>query len=218
MIKSSANITTGSQTQGDVRSKLSIATPIFMRTFHILFDSRPKIIGKLRSFYHNMNLGIKATHSISCTYNIIFSYRGTEHTCFPKFLLHTFRYIKHTAFFLIGNILPPDKRIGIMTKFRFQCFVNRIDQESLFPFRIMSSILIFLRLVRFRHYKIINTLRIRIGSSQSFPVGNRQLFFSISFYLLQSFFSQTLVAQQHSSKFHQRVGILHIFQFVLIPV
>ena len=218
MIQASTDIATGSQTQSYIRSEFPIATPVLMCTLHILFYGRPEIIGKLRSLNHHMNFRIKATHSIGGAYNIIFRNRCTEYTGFAEFLLHTFGYIKHASFFPVCHILSPNKGIGIIAEFSFQCFINGIDQKSLLPFRLMCTIFIFLWLIRFGHYKIINAFRIGSGSSQSLPVGSRQFFLCISFYLLQFFLGQTFITQQHPAELHQGISIFHIFQFILIPI
>ena len=189
-----------------------------MRTFYILLDGRPKVIGKLRSFYYYMNFRVKAAHSVGCTYDIIFGNRRTEYTGVTKLLLHSFRHIEYTAFFLIRHVLSPNKSIGIVTEFGFQCFINGVDHEGLFAFCLMRTVFVLLRLIRFGHYEIVDAFWVRFGSSQSLPVGSGQFFFGYRFYLLQFFFSQTLIAKQHPAEFHQRVSFLYVFQFVFIPV
>ena len=173
-----------------------------MRTFYILFYGRPEVISKLRSLYHDMDFRIKAAHSVGGAYNIIFGNRRTEHTGFAEFLLHTFGDIKHTAFLSVCYVLSPDKRIGIVAEFGFQCLVNGIYQEGLFALCFMSTFFVLLGLIRIGHHKIVDTLRIRIGSSQRFSVGSRQFFLCVSFDLLQLFFCQAFVTQQHPAEFH----------------
>ena len=144
-----------------------------MSTLHILFYGRPEIVCKLSSFYHYMDFRVKAAHTIGCTYNIIFGNRCAEYTRLAKFLLHAFGHIKDPAFFSVCHILSPDKGIRIMAEFRFQCFINCIDQESLLSFFLMSTFFVFLRLIRFGHHKIVNAFRIRFRGSQRLAVGSR---------------------------------------------
>ena len=141
-----------------------------MCTFYILFYGRPEIVSKFRPFYHDMDFRVKAAHSVSCTHNIIFRNRCAEYTCITKLLLHTFSHIKHTAFFLVCYILSPDKRIGVMTEFSFQRFVNGVHHKSFLSFCLMDTFFILLRLIRFGYHKVIDTLGIRIGSRQGLSI------------------------------------------------
>ena len=219
VIESTTDITTGSQTQSYIRDELSVATPIFMSTFHILFYGRPEIVGKLRTFYHYPDFRIKTAHTICCADNIIFGNRCTEYTSFTKFLLHSFGYIEHAPFIPIGNILPPDEGIRIMAKLRFQRFIDGSYKEFLLSFCLtMCSIFIFFRFVRFRQYIVENGFRIGIGSCQRLTIGSSQVFLCFLFYFFQLFFGETLVTQQHPAELQQRISLFHISQFIFIPV
>ena len=196
MIQSTANVTTGSQTKCYIRSKLTVTTPILVRTLHVLFYGWPKIVGKLSSFDNNMYFRVEATHTVSGSHNIVFSNRGTEYTCITKLLLHTFGYIEYTSFILIGYVLSPDKCIGVTTELFFESFVDGIHHKTLLSFnRSRKPVFILLRDIRFGKYKIINTFRFRIGSSQGLTIGCGKFLFSGSLYLLEIFLCQAFIAQ-----------------------
>ena len=166
-----------------------------------------------------MYFRVEATHTIGCTYDIIFGNRCTEYTGIAKLLLHAFGDIKYASFFFVCHILSPDKGIGIASELRFQCFINSSHHKSLLSFYLLvSSIRVLLRFIRFRQYKVKNRLRIGIGSSKCFAIGSTKLFFRFGFYLLQILFRESFVTEQHPAEFHQRIGIFHIGKFVLIAV
>lgn len=107
MIQAAADVSARSQTKRDVGRELSVASPVFMGTFHILLDCRPEIIGKLGAFYHDMYFRIETAHAVGRTDDIVFGNRSVEDTGVAKLLLHPFRDVEDAAFFFIGNILLP---------------------------------------------------------------------------------------------------------------
>ena len=190
-----------------------------MRALHILLHSRPEVIGKLRTFYHDTYFGVETAHTVCRTHNIVFGNGSTEHTRLSKLLLHALSDIENAALVLIGNILPPNKRIGITPEFRFQGFIDRIHQKHFLSFRlVMHAVLILFRFIGFGQYIIEYGLRIRIGSCQRLTIGCGQVFLRFFLNRFQLFFCETFVAQQHPAELHQRVGSLDIRQLPFIAI
>ena len=190
-----------------------------MGTLHILFYSRPEIIGKFSSFNNDMYLRIKTAHSICRTHNIVLCYRSIEHAGIPKLQLHSFGDIEHSAFLFIRYILPIDESVRIMTEFLFQRFVDSGYHKGLLTILLlMKSLFIFFRYIGIGQNIIKDAFRIRIRRSKRLSVGNRQFFLGCRLYLLQFFFRKAFVAQQHPAEFHQRIGFFYISKFIFIPI
>ena len=166
-----------------------------------------------------MYFRIETAHSVGRSHNIIFGYRSTEHTGITELLLHPLGDIEYASFIFIGHVLSPDKGIRIAAKLLFERFINGVHHETLLTFdRPRKSVFILLRNIRFGKDKVINALRNRIGCSQRFTIGGSQFFLGGSFYLLEVLFGQALVAQQHPTELHQRIGFLHVCQLILVAI
>ena len=96
-----------------------------MRTFHVLLDGRPEVIGEFRTLDHYMDLRVKTAHTVRCPYDIILGDRGVEDSLDTEFLLHAFGDVEYATLFFIGYILSPDKCIRVVPELRFQRLVDR---------------------------------------------------------------------------------------------
>ncbi len=124
--------------------ELSVASPVFMGTFHILLDCRPEIIGKLGAFYHDMYFMIETARRWPYRrYSLRQS--GVEDTGVAKLLLHPFRDVEDAAFFFIGNILSPNEGVRIIPELRFQRLVDGSDQCLFSPFSSCGMPFVYFR-------------------------------------------------------------------------
>src|SRR5665647_350323 len=111
-----------------------------MRTFYILLNTWPKIVGKFCPFNYDVYFWVKAAHSISGSDDVVFSNWCVKDTFFTEFLLQTLRDIENTPFFFVCNILSPKKSVWIITKLSLQRFIERSNQIFLFTFLLMCTI------------------------------------------------------------------------------
>ena len=116
MVKTSLYIPTRGKADGDIGRELSITAPEVMCRVHKLLHGRPEVVSKLSSLNYNTNFVTEAAHPIGCPDDVVLSNRRIENTLIPKLLEHPLRDIEDASLILVGDILPPEEGVRIMTK------------------------------------------------------------------------------------------------------
>src|ERR1044072_2540880 len=133
MVKPAAYVPARCEPRDDVRHKLAVRAVVVVRRINDLLHRRPDLIRELRGFNRDPNVVAETRHPVSRADYKIFRYGGVKYAARPELLLHTFCSVKYAAFILRRNVLPPEKRIRVMTKLLLQGLVYSSEQSNQLP-------------------------------------------------------------------------------------
>ena len=130
MIEPTLYVAPRGETDGDIGGELPVATPEVVGRIDELLHRRPEVIGELRPFDDDADLVVESAHPVGRPHDVVFGDRGVEDTLIPKLLEHALGDIEDTALVPIGDILPPEEGVGIVTELLLQRLIQSLYQRG----------------------------------------------------------------------------------------